>query len=70
MQEIQETWVPSLDWEDPLEEEMVTLSSFLPRESHGQTRLDGYSPRGRKELVVTKQLSMQHCTSSVAKLII
>ena len=29
MQEIQETWVPSLDWEDPLEEEMATHSSIL-----------------------------------------
>ena len=24
-----ETWVESLGWEDPLEEEMVTLSSIL-----------------------------------------
>ena len=29
MQETQETWVRSLDWEDPLEEEMATLSSSL-----------------------------------------
>ena len=26
--EIQELWVPSLGWEDPLEEEMVTHSSM------------------------------------------
>ena len=26
---MQETWVPSLDWEDPLEEEMTTQSSIL-----------------------------------------
>ena len=24
---VQETWVPSLDWEDPLEKEMATHSS-------------------------------------------
>ena len=24
-----ETWVPSLSWEDPLEEEMATYSSIL-----------------------------------------
>ena len=29
MQETQETWVQSLDWEDPLEEEMTTHSSIL-----------------------------------------
>ena len=28
-QELQETWVQSLSWEDPLEEEMATLSSIL-----------------------------------------
>ena len=26
---MQETWVQSLGWEDPLEEEMVTYSSIL-----------------------------------------
>ena len=26
---IQETWVPSLDWEDPLEQGMTTHSSIL-----------------------------------------
>jgi len=31
MQETQETWVRSLDWEDPLEEEMETHSSILAR---------------------------------------
>ena len=29
MQEIQEMWVQSLDWEDPLEKEMGTCSSLL-----------------------------------------
>ena len=29
MQEMQETQVPSLGWEDPLEEEMATHSSIL-----------------------------------------
>ena len=27
--EVQETWVPSLGWEDPLEKEMTTHSSIL-----------------------------------------
>ena len=32
MQETQETWVSSLGWEYPLEEEMATHSSILARE--------------------------------------
>ena len=44
-----ETWVRSLGWEDPLEEEMATHSSILAGESHGQRSLVGYSPRGHKE---------------------
>ena len=31
MQEMQETWVQSLGWEDPLEEGIATLSSILAR---------------------------------------
>ena len=42
MQEIQEMWVQSLGWEDPLEESMETHSIFLPGESHGQRSLVGY----------------------------
>ena len=44
-----EMWVGSLGWEDPLEEEMATHSSIFPEESHGQSSLVGYSPRGHKE---------------------
>ena len=29
MQEMQETWVQSLGWEDPLEKEMATCSNIL-----------------------------------------
>ena len=38
---MQETWVRSLDWEDPLEKGMATYSSFLPGEFHGQRSLAG-----------------------------
>ena len=45
MQEMQDTWVQSLGWEDPLEEEMATHSPVvLPGESHGQ-ELVGYGGR-------------------------
>ena len=46
---VQETWVWSLDQEDPLEKEMATYSRvFLPGESHGQRSLEGYIPWGRR----------------------
>ena len=47
---MQETWVQSLDWEDPREKGMATHSSFLLGDVHGQRSLVGYSPWGRKEL--------------------
>ena len=50
---VQETWVQSLDLEDPLEKGKVTTPVFLPGEFHGL-----YSPRGRKESDVTGQLSL------------
>ena len=52
----QEMQVLSLCWEDPLEKEMATHSSILPRESHGQRSLAGYSPRDRKESDTTERL--------------
>ena len=36
-------WVPSLGWEDPLEEEMASTPVFLPGESHGLRSLAGCS---------------------------
>ena len=36
-----ETQVQSLGWEDPLEKEMATDSSFLPGKCHGQRDLAG-----------------------------
>jgi len=46
---MQETWVRSLGWEDPLEEGMVTHSVFFPGEFRGQRSLTGYSPWSHKE---------------------
>ena len=42
-----------LDPEDPLEKDVATHCSILPRESHGQRSLAGYSPWGCKELDMT-----------------
>ena len=40
----------TLDWEDPLEEEMATHSSILAWEIQGQRHLAGYSPWGPKRV--------------------
>ena len=42
--------VQSLGWEDPLEVEMETHSSFLAWKFQGQRSLMGYSPWGRKRV--------------------
>ena len=57
---VQETWVQSLGWEEPLEERMATLSSILawriPMDynPHGQRCLVVYHPWGRRELDMTE----------------
>ena len=48
---MRETWVPSLDREDPLEKEMATHPSTLAWKISWS--LVGYSPWGRKELDTT-----------------
>ena len=63
---VQETWVRSLVWEDPLEKGMATHSSILAWKSHGQRNLEGYSPWGGKETDVSERLSLSlsyshHC---------
>ena len=44
MKELQEMWVWSLVWADPLEKDLATHSSILAGELHGQRSLVGYSP--------------------------
>ena len=54
---MQEDRVLSLDGEDPLMEEMVTHSRILAWRIPQIEEPGGYSPQGRKESVVTEQLS-------------
>ena len=54
-----ETWVQSLDWEDPLEKETATHSSILAWKIHRQRSLEGYSPWVAKSQDTTEQLSLQ-----------
>ena len=45
-------WVGKIPWRKEWQHTPV----FLPRESHGQRRLEDYSPEGHKELGTTEQL--------------
>ena len=51
---MQETWVRSLGWEDPLEEGLAAHFSILAWRIHGQRSLVGYHPSGHKELDTTE----------------
>ena len=46
---MQETWIQSLDWEDPLEKGMATHYILWPGEFHGHWSLAGYTLWGDKE---------------------
>ena len=56
---MQETWVRSLDWEDPWRKTWQPTPVFLPREFHGQRSLMGYSPWGHKESDTTERLTVK-----------
>ena len=47
---IQEKWVRSLGWEDPLGRKRQPAPVFLPGKSHAQRSLEGYSPWGCKRV--------------------
>ena len=51
---MQETWVQSLGWEDPLEKGLATHSSILAWKILWTEELAGYSPWGHKESDTTK----------------
>ena len=51
-----ESWVCSLSWEDPLEEDGHPLQYSFLENPHEQTSLTGYSPWGCKELRTNEQL--------------
>ena len=49
-----ETWVRSLGWENPLEEDMATHSSILAWRIPGTEEPGGPQSRGHKELDMTE----------------
>ena len=63
---MRESWVPSLGWEDPLEEGMAAHSSILAWRVPWTAEPGGYSPWGRTELDTTGQLNTaQHSSMDV-----
>ena len=56
--EVQEAQVRYLGWEDSMEKGMVTYSSILPGEFHGQRSLAGYSSWCPIELDMTELLRL------------
>ena len=60
---VQETWVRSPGWEDPLEKWQPTPVS-LPRKSHGQKSLVGCSPWGHKGSGTTERLTLTYLLNS------
>ena len=61
---MQETWVLSLSWEDPLEKEMAIHSNILAWESQWIEEPGGYSPWGLKKSDMTEQLTLSLNVSS------
>ena len=55
---MQESWVQSLVWEDPLKREWLPTPVFLPREFHGQRSLVGHNPWGHKQSDMTERLTL------------
>ena len=64
---MQETWVQSLSWEDPLEKGAATHSSILAWRIPWTEELGRlYSPLSRKELYMTDPLSHTHTHTHTA----
>ena len=61
---MRETWVRSLGWEDPLEEEMATHSSILAWRIPGTEELGGLQSTGHKESDTTERLHFHFSLSS------
>ena len=57
---VQETWVRSVGWEDPLEKEMATQFSTLAWRIPWTEEPGGHSPWGCKELDTTERLTHTH----------
>ena len=66
---MQETWVRSLGWEDPLEKGKATHSSILAWRILWTVYMDLYSPWGCKESDMTEGLSLSKILVAVEILV-
>ena len=64
---MQETWVPSLDWEDLLEKEMAPHSSSLAWKIPWTEEPGRLQSMGRKESDVTEQLHFHFSLSCIGE---
>ena len=62
---MQETWVPLLEWEDPLEKEMTTHSSILAWRIPWTEVPCRLPSMGLQESDMTERLSTQHSTCKI-----
>ena len=60
MQEVYDTWVQSLGWEDPWRREWQPNPVFVPKEFHRLRSLAGYGLWGRKESDMTEATKHAH----------
>ena len=60
---MQETWVDSGVWKIPWRRKWQPTPVFLPGKSHGQRRLVGNSPWGRKDSDMTERLTLSISSS-------
>ena len=63
---MQETEIPSLGRENPVEEKMAITLIFLPGKAYGQRSLVCYRPQGHKESDLTARLSLHTPTCATA----
>ena len=66
---MQETWVPSLGWEDPVEKEMATLSNILAWEipcTEEPGRLQSMGSQESDTTEATKQQQFYHSSYFLA----
>ena len=57
---LQETWVPSMGWEDSLEKGMAAHSGILAWRIPWTEEPGGLQPRGHKESDTTERLTLSH----------
>ena len=66
---VQETCVPSLGWEDPLEKGMAAHSSILAWRNPWKEEPAGYGPWGHKESDKSKRLIQYACQGDLVNII-